>query len=281
MARIVAVHGIGQQYEGAELLRSSWLPALRDGVLLAGGARLGDDDLSVAFYGDLFRPQGKAAGDQFDPRDLASEWEQTLLKAWWDEGAAQDMAVPGEEALDKGRTPLFVQRALGALTRSRFFVRLSERAMIGDLKQVHAYLHDDAVRARIQSRVAAAVGADTRVVLAHSLGSVVAYEYLCAHPELHVHTLVTLGSPLGIRNLIFDRLRPAPEGGLGAWPGGVKQWVNIADQGDIVALQKSLRPAFGDRLQDVLVHNGATAHDAKPYLTEAKTGRAVLSGLEV
>ena len=31
---------------------------------------------------------------------------------------------------------------------------------------------------------------------------------------------VRSGSPLGIRNLIFDRLQPPPDGGRGAWPGG-------------------------------------------------------------
>ena len=50
-------------------------------------------------------------------------------------------------------------------------------------------------------------------MVGHSLGSVVAYEALCAHPEWPVRALVTLGSPLGIRNLIFDRLVPAPAAG--------------------------------------------------------------------
>ena len=48
------------------------------------------------------------------------------------------------------------------------------------------------------------------MLVGHSLGSVVAYEALCANPEWPVRMLVTLGSPLGIPNLIFDRLEPAP-----------------------------------------------------------------------
>lgn len=52
------------------------------------------------------------------------------------------------------------------------------------------------------------VDADTRVVVGHSLGLVVAYEALCAHPQWPVQALVTLGSPLGRRNLIFDKLVP-------------------------------------------------------------------------
>ena len=51
-----------------------------------------------------------------------------------------------------------------------------------------------------------------RVLLAHSLGSVVAYEALCADGNATVELFVTLGSPLAMRQVIFDRLRPAPAG---------------------------------------------------------------------
>src|SRR4029077_2623471 len=100
----------------------------------------------------------------------------------------------------------------------------AERAMLFDLQQVRRYLTDPVVRSAVQDRVAAAVDNDTRVVVGHSLGSVVAYEVLCAYPEWPVRSLVTLGSPLGIRNLIFDRLMPEPVAAAsgrmtGVWPG--------------------------------------------------------------
>ena len=141
-----------------------------------------------------------------------------------------------------------------------------------------AYFHDDDIRREAMRRVEDVVD-DTRVIIGHSLGSVVAYECLCAHPEWPVTTLVTLGSPLGIKNLIFDRLRPPPVDGFGVWPGGVRRWFNIADGGDIVALVKDLGPRFGPRVENVLIHNGATAHDIRPYLTARETGHAIASGL--
>ncbi len=82
----------------------------------------------------------------------------------------------------------------------------------------------------------------TRVLIGHSLGSVVAYECLCAHPEWKVNTFVTLGSPLGIRNLIFDLLDCGSHHIVGAWPGSVRSWDNIADAGDIVALRQGPPP---------------------------------------
>jgi hypothetical protein len=52
-----------------------------------------------------------------------------------------------------------------------------------------------------------------------------------------------------------------------------------ADGGDIVALVKELRPLFGDRLEDRLIHNGAKAHDIVRYLTAKETGDAIATGL--
>jgi pimeloyl-ACP methyl ester carboxylesterase len=132
-----------------------------------------------------------------------------------------------------------------------------------------------------------AVDENTRVLIGHSLGSVVAYEALCANPTWSVVTLVTLGSPLGIPNLVFDRLQPTPRPAStanrdprGHWPGGVRTWNNISDKADVVAIVKDLRPLFGDRVQGYVVDNGAHAHDVKPYLTAVQTGHAVLAGLQ-
>jgi hypothetical protein len=90
-----------------------------------------------------------------------------------------------------------------------------------------------------------------------------------------VTTFVTLGSPLGIPNLVFDRLEPEP----GRWP-NVGTWKNIADRSDVVALVKELRPLFGVNVTDISVHNGAKAHDMRPYLTARETGKAIRHGIE-
>jgi hypothetical protein len=95
-----------------------------------------------------------------------------------------------------------------------------------------------------------------------------------------VRALVTLGSPLGIPNVVFDRLRPAPLGGRGKWPGGPDLvWTNIADEGDVVALVKDLRDGFGPEVRGHLVDNGSHAHAIGPYLSAAQTGAAVAAGL--
>ena len=212
MARVVCVHGVGQQRETENTLHQAWAPALCGGVGLAGG-RLTEAEVRCAFYGDLFRPPGRhlAGGDPLIRAEDLDQFEQDLLAAWWDEAARTDAAVVAPDARTLAvRTPRGVQSALRALSGSRFFAALGERALLGDLRQVRDYLHKPEVRQEARQRVAAAVGEDTRVLVGHSLGSVVAYEALCANPEWPVRMLVTLGSPLGIPNLIFDRLQPAP-----------------------------------------------------------------------
>ncbi|MFF7935882.1 hypothetical protein [Streptomyces sp. NPDC007940] len=282
MARVVCIHGIGQQFVGERSLHATWYPALADGLTRAGSPDLVDpDDVRCVFYGDLFRPPGRTLAVQDPPltaADVGEGFEAELLLAWWEEAARTDEAVPPPDARTLARVPRTAQRALNALSRSRFFAGIALRGLVLDLRQVRAYLCDPAVRDAVQERVAAAVTPDTRVVVGHSLGSVVAYEALCAHPRWPVRALLTVGSPLGIRNLVFDRLLPGGTGKPGDWPGGVRQWTNLADESDTVALVKDLRPLFGDRVVSKVVHNGARAHDATRYLNTPEAGRAVSDG---
>lgn len=292
MARVVMVHGIGKQTLGEATLRAEWLPALNDGLKHADAAdRLVEADVTVAFYGNLFRREGEflAIGDPpYTAADVGEGFEQELLWAWWTAAAESDSAVVPPDADTLVATPGSVQAALRALSGSRFFAGVALRAMVFDLKQVHRYLTDPDLRARALralARVTDQITENTRVVVAHSLGSIVAYEALCARPGHQVRALVTIGSPLGIPNLIFHRLQPSPLtfGGQprGVWPGSEDglAWTNLADRRDVVALVKDLRPAFGERMRCATVDNGARAHDASAYLTDKLCGQAVADGL--
>jgi hypothetical protein len=211
--------------------------------------------------------------------DLSAESDLPLLLAMWAEAARIQPEIDGPRDRVKARMPTLAQRALYALARSRFFAGLSERALIGDLKQVSGYMNDESIRGSVCERVIDSISNDTRVLIGHSLGSVVAYEVLASGACTHVRSFVSLGSPLGIPNLIFDRLRPAPCDGWGAWPGRLQAWSNVSDRGDVVALEKSLAQRFRGNVIDVLVDNGAKAHDVRPYLTAVETGAAILRGL--
>ena len=285
MARIVIIHGIGQQMEGENTLRAGLFPALRDGMS-RGGVDVSPEDVSFASYGEVFRPASEflAPTAYYDEFDVESGYEEQLLIALWRRAAESDETIlpPDEEVLLSA--PSIVRRALAAISKSPFLANVAERSFIGDLKQVRMYFCNSDLRAKVQDRVATAITKDTRVIVAHSLGSVVAYEVLCSRPYWPVRALVTLGSPLGVRNLIFDRLQPRPTTDvatgqlIGLWP-PVSMWTNIADETDIVAAVEDLRPLFGNKLRQIRVHNAPKVHDMRSYLTDSLTGYSISAGL--
>lgn len=282
MAKIVGVHGILYDYLGEETSANAWAPALRDGLRRAGYPHADDVDVRVVFYGDLFRPRGATKGllPNLSVEDLDDTEKDLLLTL------AEPLA-PEQTTSDprlKARTPRAVQWALEMLLRQKFIGALvgghGERALLFGLRQVGRYLRDDGIRKQAQQRFADAVAEDTRVVVGHSLGSVIAYECLCTGSYPQVRAFVSLGSPLGMPRIVFDCLRPPPVGGLGKFP-PVVSWTNVADNGDLVAMVKRLRPLFGDGAQvvDAMVYSGWESHDVCRYLTAEETGRGIAHGL--
>ena len=285
MAAVVGVHGIAQQFGGGYQLGAVWYDALRDGLSAAGyrlaADALGPADVRVAFFGGLFRPSGTMAAQNppFSAADVRPGLERDLLAEFYRAVVEQEVALGAPEgAMGPGKAG--VQVMLDRLLRSRTFAGVAQRALIGNLKQVTWFLADGSVKDLVLARVDEEVEDSTRVVIGHSLGSVVAYEYLCRYEPASVELLVTLGSPLGIPNLVFDRLTPAPVGGAGAWPGAVAGWVNVADPDDVVALRKQLAGLFpgrsgGTAVDDRLVDNGDQPHAVDRYLNARETGSAV------
>jgi hypothetical protein len=291
--KVVGIHGIAHTHLTAPEIQAEWFPSLQGGLEEASFPLIAKEDFTIAAYGALFRPAGTRAGNfpKLTADNVNDDWERALLLEWWQEAArlseqnrsqrdpcGEDSRIQSPDFEGRGRTPAWVQRALKQLGKSRFFNKLGgERAVLFAVKQVREYLHNPDMKQAIQERIVQKVTDDTRIIIGHSLGSIVAYECLCAHPEWNVHTLVTLGSPLGISPLIFESLTPKPQAEVGIYP-PVQQWFNIADEGDIVALEKQLAPRFG-AVVDHLIHNGWESHSAKRYLNAKETGAAIASGL--
>lgn len=148
MAKVVVVHGIGQQFLGPAQMHREVAPALRDGVRLADGPPLPAEDIACAFYGDLCFEKGTRSADlpPWAETDVEDELEVEILLAWWEQAARVDPAVLGLEQDDTrgllgfgaARMLRFelVRSALDALTGSQFFGKVSDRSLIFTLKQV-------------------------------------------------------------------------------------------------------------------------------------------------
>jgi hypothetical protein len=232
----------------------------------------------MVFYGGLFRLPGmtKSAGDipDLSAGDLEDPLEQALLADLYEEIEPAATNAAGTKA-GVHRSLAHTLQFVGA---APFFGERAQRMVVWFIKQVSLYLGDPKIHHAAQQALLDRLTDETNVIVAHSLGTIVAYETLCSHPERSVRALVTLGSPLGAPSIV-PRLLPAVTAGNAPWPPGLRQWVNIADLADVVALRKQLCPIYGDRVVDRAVHNGATMHDVAPYLTAPETGRAILDGL--
>jgi hypothetical protein len=247
MARVIGVHGAFHELWGPHQIAGRWVPALRDGLALAG-ADVDPADVATPFYGDVFRPDPATPVDRDELRVIA---ERTGIVD------AAGQLVGGLEAL---------------------VAQLGQEQVDRTIAQLGRYFDDDSVRDAVRGRVAAAIGADARVVVAHSLGSVVAYEVLVESPGPARLDLVTIGSPLGHHAVIGADLRPALVDGVGAWPACGRRWTNITAVNDPVAGGRPLAPVFPG-VVELAVDNGHRAHEPEPYLCSLACCRAVAEGL--
>ncbi len=87
------------------------------------------------------------------------------------------------------------------------------------------------------------------MIVAHSMGSIIAYDVLnFLVPEITIHTLVTIGSPLGLPIIVSkianEQKKFNNHSGELITPPGVKKWFNLADILDKIALNYKLADDF-------------------------------------
>jgi hypothetical protein len=277
MSQLIGVHGIGNQYRGRAQILQKWVPALTDGLHWAiGHPPANPPDLDLAFYGHLFRsaadPTSKGPADEQDAAELADLGAEDLSELT---EAVQEIVRPDDLAyadaeIGKGKAvlwlPVPVARLAGAIERR--FPRTSGILVLRVLRQVRSYLYTPQLKAEVD-RIAAADAVGCTVLIGHSLGSVVAYEYLRQNPVQSVKLLLTVGSPLGLR-MVRDRLLPGQP--------DVAKWVNIRDPNDPVTAAGSLGTWYPG-VSDGQADNGLDAHSAERYLSSKAVGKALIEVL--
>jgi hypothetical protein len=307
VADVVLVHGIDHQLSSADTIEQSWGPALAGGVRAAGfpevadrlwrtGPVAGGFNVRAAFYGHLFRRpgvMGTGEGLSEPEEDLFGALAVECLRRAEHSASEQQRRVAREElaalGLTAGSTPqglrAIASRLTARLARLPWFARLgmalAERFVITSLNQVTRYLTDETIRETAQREILKLIDDQTKVIVAHSLGSVVAYE-VCRRMDRALPLLVTIGSPLGLGTIIYPRLRPQPP----VFPPSVRRWVNVADRNDVVAAEAQLGGFFREVPTGALFEHGAVdnekdAHRAESYMTSNWVGRSVGASLLV
>jgi hypothetical protein len=188
---------------------------------------------------------------------------------------------PLDPGIQQGIGTMPVRQALGFLATHLGLPSGSvERATALFFPEVDRYLRGSppyrtAARAEVASALAAVSA--PRVVIAHSLGSVVTYEALSEYAHIEVELFVTLGSPLAMPHVVFQRLMPPPRNGRGSRPSGVRRWVNIADRGDLIAIPRRGLPKSFHGVDDDIettIHWG-DFHKVSNYLATAELARVL------
>lgn len=304
MATIVLVHGIAQEQKSADTLEEEWLPDLAGGVRTAGFSEIADRlyrfrsgpdgiDARMAFYGDLFlrggqqglEPEELSRTERALAEELAMEWMFRAASRSADQksrrAASQELAQLQQATGEEQGARAAARSAINSLARIRWFapfgMGFAARFVRRSLTQVTQYLSDDGLREQALARVRALLTPGTRVLIGHSLGSVVAFE-AAQGLDRPLPLLITIGCPLGLRTVVYERVRPQPP----RFPPAVHQWVNVADRNDLAAAEPDLTPLFGPTAPPgalleggYTVENGAKPHQADFYLTKALVGRPI------
>ncbi|QNJ92566.1 hypothetical protein HZU40_31345 [Mycolicibacterium fluoranthenivorans] len=267
------MHGIAQQQLGRHQLEPAWTIAMRDGIERAINSPLANKsvELTIAYYGDLFLPRAKKnkstdLSNDFTEDNLSDD-EQEFLS-----DAIEEFAETNSQGISNDQKIRIPGTGLLARADKIFGSRATALLYIGELRQVRRYLLEAAITQETERRVSMHVTDETRILIGHSLGSIVAFEYVRKNPDFNIELLLTLGSPLGIR--MVRKLMTDPTFAMTGLPPNVGRWVNVYDSADPVACSAPLS-ALWTEASDFPVNNGSKPHAVQRYLGKKEAGTPI------
>lgn len=247
--RIIFIHGLRGPNEPPPLPKDEYLREWREALRHSLWVNIPDQASCMAYWADL-RP---------DPKVLQKPKVSAAL-------AREHLHLRGPHAHSTVRPDklFFWIRALVITFVLYRFLRLVRWAspLITEIER--RWLEDyylyfrvngfrDEIRGRLEAELDAAAQEGQRVaIVAHSMGTVIAYDALQKDPGYVVDLLVTMGSPLGLTAVQIDLTNDTPGHPNGyahpPFPPNVHRWLNVFDGIDAVTLpDQRLANDFTDR----------------------------------
>lgn len=270
---ILYVHGIGNK-PAADILKCQWDDALF-------GFNLGERSRLSYWVNRIFYPVPVNASCKMPDatQDPAAVSPGAMsIRAIADPAAGVEPLLPEEATRKQERAVLerIANRTLaaapstGSIDAADYHTRvlplpkplrefISRRITKAFLKDVHEFLfvpeRREIMRESVLSRLR--TGGGPFIVIAHSQGSMIAYDALSSLKPgdgIEIDLFVTIGSPLGLKE-VQDQLKVFTQQKKGlAVPAVVKRWINVADPLDPVCADKRLS-------SDYAATNGVAVED--------------------
>lgn len=257
---IVGVHGLSNKPD-ANTLADWWHKSILEGLKVNRNIDRDSVNLQSVYWADVMYPDPDSAPDAYKPADPGDI--KRYKDNWIDYLRAQALDVIGD-AVD-------TMKEMVGMSAS------AELVLKKKLPDLHRYYEEPVTRNKLRDRLEKAV-TDNKgkriMVVAHSMGSIIAYDVLRAigrdDPTCKVDHFVTIGSPLGLPHVKYKILQ---ESSMIRTPSIVKKWTNLADRRDPVAADIYLKDDYeenssGVRVNDDLIMNdwGGINHKSYGYL---------------
>jgi len=252
---IIGIHGLSNK-PSQELLTEWWCKAILEGLKKNIGMDLDTINFSLVYWAREMYENPDQNPDAY------KEAGQNTLKryndSWLDYLRAKVLGFGGNmiDAMKK----IFGMDGIADLVLAR------------KLSDLNTYYTNSLKRNNLRNMLKEEILSQSQngrriMVVAHSMGTIVAYDVLHAIQGVSIEHFVTIGSPLGLPHVkykIIEEKTPV------CTPAIVKKWTNFADRRDPVAIDVYLKDDyqanhFGVRVVDDLVMNDWEGIHHKSY----------------
>jgi glycerol-3-phosphate dehydrogenase len=265
---VIGIHGLGKK-PPEHILRAWWLQSLREGAERVD-TDLSDLDFELVYWADILHPipQDPEVSDPRSPLFITEPYVPKMREI-----------PPKTHGLKRRFTDFLEEKFSQILLNEDLSINyhaVTDRLVRRYFEDLDTYFASGpklagsgpTIRNEIRNRLIRVLEkhqGDRILLIAHSMGSIIAFDVLDLNPHLQIDTLITIGSPLGFPVVVglmaaernqADSHRPTlrvPEN-IG------RAWYNLADVEDLVAFDFKLVDDFpanaaGVRPIDVEVGN--------------------------